>query len=135
MNTVIPHIKQLLSDIDISLLPYQKGNKIYIGKSCIQKTNNGYKTFNNKKFICGSFTKIAAIIIAKDVDILPHKLKQIKELDTIVEKHVTDCIFYKNAYTKSKDAFRKAVLESRYTSSSEKITMALDKLSNILYSK
>lgn len=134
MNTAIPHLQDILNTIDISLLPYQKGNKIYIGKACIKKHRNTYKIFRNKKFIGQSFTKLAALILAKNQNVELATLENVKQLDHQVEKNFHDCVFYKNVVKSSKDDKQKAVLECRYDVSVDKINIAVNKLSNILFS-
>ena len=130
MNTVIPHLKQLLTSIDINLFPYQKGNSIYIGKSCVKKYPKSFKIFTNKKFVAETFTKLAALTIAKS-KANTHLQNKICELDSKIEKHYNDCIFYKNALEKTKDKFKEDVLSTRLDISTAKIDCAVEELVNI----
>ena len=132
MNTVIPHLQELLNSIDITKLPYEKGNVIYIGNSCVKKTAGGYKIFKRKKFVAETFSKIAAVILAKEhVSLI--NFNKIKNLDMTIEKHFNDCVFYKNILNSSSNYTNKQVLENRLQISTEKIKFAFKELSNILF--
>jgi len=133
MNTVIPHLKELLNSVDVSNIPYQKGNNIYIGRSCVRKVKYGYKTFYNKKFVAETFSKVAAITLAKLSNTHEDKLFQIKKLDNIIHKNFNDCLFYKNASKKSKDSLAQSVLDVRIDVSTAKIDNAVSELLDILH--
>lgn len=133
MNTVIPRLKQLLNDIDIKLFPYQKGNAIYIGNTCIRKSNRAYKIFQNKKYKTETFTKVAALSLARS-DFSVKIMHDVKTLDDKIRKNYNDCVFYKNSMEQTKDNFKKQVLETRYEIGAENMNQAAEHLSNIFFS-
>lgn len=130
MNTVIPHLKQLLTNIDIKLFPYQRGDNIYIGNSCVKKQKQSFKVFSNKKFVAETFTKLAALTLAKHNFDEMTKI-QVCKLDQNIEKHYNDCVFYKHSMKKTKDKWKEDLLETRLEISSAKIDDAVEELVNI----
>lgn len=130
--------KQLLELIeknyDPSLFPVQKGNKINIGSYSILPTDAGYKVkcYKTNSIIAVTYTKHAALAIAKSLTKKNNAVKRIMELDAIIAKHHVDCIFYKNTIKKTKSM---TMLEStlfRYDISKQKTNEAKEQLNKFI---
>lgn len=118
------------------MFPYQKGDNIYIGQSCVREIHKQhYKVFYKKKFVAETFTKTAAVVLARLYERQQRVyLESVLELDGIIEKNYNDCTFYKNTGERTRNTITKAVLEDRLAIGVSKINRAAEQL-NILLSK
>ena len=134
MNTAIPHINELLDSLDITMFPYVKGNCIYVGKSCVRKENNHlYKVFYSKKFVAKTFSKTAAITIARRyAQGRTAVLDNILDLDSIIEKNYNDCIFYSHVGKNTKNRVTQATMQDRLDIGKSKIDLAVEELNYLL---
>lgn len=119
---------------DPSLFPVQKGNKINIGSYSIMPSDSGYKVkcYKTNNIIAVTYTKTAALAIAKTLTKKNNVTRRILELDAIIEKHQTDCMFYKHTIKKTKNM---ATLEStlfRYDISKQKTNEAREQLNKFI---
>lgn len=134
MNTAILHIKDLIESIDITMFPYVKGNCIYIGKSCVRKEHKHlYKVFYSKKFVARTFSKVAALTIARHyAQGRDSTLTHILSLDNIIEKHYNDCVFYSNVGKNTNSRVTMNTMQDRLEISKSKINYALEELNYLL---
>lgn len=94
-----------------------------------------YKVFYKKKFVAETFTKTAAVVLARLYERQQRVyLESVLELDGIIEKNYNDCTFYKNTGERTRNTITKAVLEDRLAIGVSKINRAAEQL-NILLSK
>ena len=98
--------------------------------SCVKKQRQSFKVFSNKKFVAETFTKLAALTLAKH-NFDEHTKIYVCKLDKNIEKHYNDCVFYKHSIKKTKDKWKEDLLETRLDISSAKIDNAVEELVNI----
>ena len=132
---ISPRVLKDLQDIieanlDITLLPYKKGNSIRIGSMVVRESKHGHLVYSIKqnKQIARTFSKTAAVAIAKS-----GKVNEILYLDHQVQKHFNDCLFYKNTITKTKNEVTRSVAENRYEISSERTRDLKDKMDSYIF--
>ena len=90
-------------------IPYEKGNSIRLKYIAIRKHKNGYKLFDCKRnaHVVTTFTKTAAIAIAKSIVENKNDMEQILRLDDKVAKHYMDALFAKRSYESSNNLTKK----------------------------
>lgn len=125
-------VERGLEDLPV---PYVKGNSIRIGSNVVRITKHGNLVYNIKdnKKIAHTFSKTAAIAVAKTCQKNNSYLKQLMLLDNEVAKHVNDALFYKNSLRKTKDDMRLDILETRLDISMNRAYDAKRQLEQFIY--
>jgi len=105
-------IEKGLEDLPV---PYVKGNSIRIGANVVRTSKHGNLVYNLKdnKKIAHTFSKTAAVAIAKTCQRNTQYLSEILELDNEVNKHFNDALFFKHSLRRTKDPMRYDILETR----------------------
>lgn len=135
-KTLASDLRELLSKpIDPSLFPYKVGSKINIGSYSIAKCKSGgytIKCYKTNQIIEETFSKAAAIAIAKSLNKNKHVTPRIKHLDDIIMKNKNDCMFYKHTLDKTKDETKWEVTATRYDISLARLAEAREKLETFI---
>lgn len=129
------NLRELLSKpLDPYLFPVKRGNKINIGSYSIIKINQGYsvKCYRTNTIIAETYSKSAAIAIAKNLSKNRNITKQITELDDIYSKNYIDCLFYTNFIKKTKNFMQKEATLMRYEISNQKCIEAKNKIESYI---
>ena len=126
-------INQNVNEIDF---PYVKGNSIRIKNMVIRKSRNGYLVYNTKenKQVAKTFCKSSAVAIAKSMAKGFDVIDQDMIWDQIIEKNYIDSIFYKNTMKKTKDEFKKDIIEIRFEDAKYRTEYAKHNLDTIIFS-
>lgn len=135
MANLIKDLEYLLNkNITPSLFPVKKGNVISIDKYKCIPTKIGFKVVDtsNKTIVAETFTKTAALAIAKNISAKKNSTKRILELDKVIEKHYNDCVFYKHTLEKSQDQQKIQATQTRYDISRNITRHAKARLDNFL---
>ena len=116
--------------------PYVKGNSVRIGKMIIRKSRHGYLVYDTEKNkqIDQTFSKASAIALAKSLAHNKDHSIRIMDIDKVIEKNYMDSIYFKNSYNKTKDIFKKDVLETRLDIAQANTEHARALLDNYIYS-
>jgi hypothetical protein len=124
------------NSLDMSFFPYVKGKSVRIKHVIVRETKFGYLVFDTKdnKEIAKTFCKTSALALAKNVALDRNRVKEIQELDDIIQKHYNDAMFFKNTIRVTKDQDRKFVAETRYELAAAKTRDAKQRLDRIIYS-
>jgi len=126
-------INQNVNEIDF---PYVKGNSIRIKNMVIRKSRNGYLVYDTKenKQVAKTFCKSSAVAIAKSMAKGFDVIDQVMIWDQIIEKNYNDSIFYKNTMKKTKDEFKKDIIEVRFEDAKYRTEYAKQNLDTIIFS-
>lgn len=128
-------LRLIEKNLDPSMFPLQKGNKINIGSFSIMPSSAGgytVKCYKTNAIIAETYTKTAALAIAKTLSKKNNMVKRIMELDNIIAKNQIDCMFYKNTIKKTKNP---VVFEStmfRYDICKQKTIHAREQLNKFI---
>lgn len=114
-DTVDTIINFVDKEISKHVIPYKKGNSILIGKYAVRQSDQRHLIFDcdSNKMIDQTFSKTAAIAIAKSLLSGVDIRKKIHQLDDIVQKNYFDAVFYKNIIEKSKNETVKQIRKTR----------------------
>ena len=125
VDTIINFVDQEITKYSI---PYKKGNSILIGSYAIRHSKDNYLIFNCKdnSMIEKTYSRVAAIAIAKYMNMGIDIRQKVRRLDETLQKHYTDAIFYKNIIKTTTSDTRRAVQEAR-------LQVALEKTQNAYY--
>ena len=133
LDEIVAHV---LSQVPI---PYEKGNSIRVKNIVIRKHKNGYRIFDisNNKHIVTTFTKTAALAIAKVVGESgnSNNIKDIIVLDNKVCKHYMDALFAKRAIETSKDITRVEASEVKFDIATDKAWSSLAQIESYIFDK
>lgn len=99
-------------------IPHVKGNSVRIKHIVIRKSKKAgwllYDTKENKQ-IAQMFCKTSALALAKTIAEKRNNYNnRIQTLDRVIQKHVNDCVFYKNTMEKTKNTQTWEALANRY---------------------
>jgi len=133
---VIKHLSEIMDkQIDPAMFPYEKNNRINIGSFSIAQTKDCYsvKSYKTNRIVAQTFSKTAAVAIAKSLNKGKNVTKRILELDHMIMKHYVDCMFYKNSLKKCKDDIKKDIIGVRYDVSWAKVEDARKKLEHFIF--
>lgn len=102
-------------EINKYTIPYKKGNTIRIGQYAIRMSDDVYRIFDcvSNRMINQTFSKAAAIAIAKNLDQGVDLRSKILPLDDLLQKHYADAVFYKNIINTSTDTIRRDIRKAR----------------------
>ena len=127
------NLKQALQDlqqiVDVKIkdydIPVQIGNTIRIKHLIIRPCKKGYVIIdtNNNKSIVTTYTKIAAMAIAKSY-IKKKPLNSIINFDNQIEKNLNDIVFYDNIIASTRDSEKLINLKIRKELAKEKVYIA-----------
>lgn len=133
VDTIIHFIDQEISKYTI---PYKKENTILIGNYAVRQSKEMYFIFDCKtnKMIDKTFSRAAAIAIAKSLNSGIDLRHKIHRLDDILQKNCTDAIFYKNIIKKTTNDTTKAIREARLQLALEKTESAYSDLEQFVLS-
>jgi hypothetical protein len=94
------NLKQLL-DKEVTnnsgLFPVQSGSRINIGSYSIKPLKTGgwsVMSYKTSDIIAKTYTKVAALAIAKNLSKKKDIRRKVMELDKVIQKHHIDCQFY-----------------------------------------
>lgn len=136
--------KQLLKEleelvngsIDPTMFPYQKGNSIRIGSYVVRENKRGfYKIYDCKKnvLVAETFSKTSAVAMAKTLSKNKDVRMTILGIDRELQKWYNDCVFYRYTMRKTKDFFKKDVVETRYEIAKDKTSSLRRELDKYIY--
>lgn len=134
-KNLVKDLQDLINKIDTSVLPYQRGNCIRIGHMIVQERKHDYSVYDSKtkKQVAVLFCKTSAVALAKALSNGYNNIKKVQELDQIIEKNYTDCLFYKNTLSRTKDHERKEIIKIRYEIAKKKTQDAREKLDRFIF--
>ena len=115
---LIKSLEQMINEasFDETLFPVQRGNTIEIKNYRIYAFKNKYviKSIDTKERIAETFCKASALAIAKNLARdKQFNITQVMYLDNKIEKHFFDSLFYKNSIDKTKNSFKRDIIETR----------------------
>jgi hypothetical protein len=114
---VVSDLKNIIeNNIDPSMFPYCKGNSIRIGAYTIRNNKHGYNIYDmkNKEHVSCTFSKTAAVAIAKNLAKGVNVTSQAEQLDHVIQKNFNDALFFAYTMRTTKDKIKKEVVETRY---------------------
>lgn len=95
-------------------LPIKKGNSIRIGKIEIRQSRAGYLIFDvEDKMKIDQMLSLRGAIAAGRLYMKNKDYSHVKHLDKQYNKHYMDTMFFKHTIKKSKDDFKKDIVETR----------------------
>lgn len=124
------------ASLDETLFPVQRGNNIQIKNYRIYAFKNKYviKTIDTKERVAETFCKASALAIAKNLARNKHfNINQIKYLDRKIEKHFFDSLFYRNSISKTKDSFKREIIETRLDIAIQETAQAKNNLDRFIF--
>lgn len=124
------------ASLDETLFPIQRGNNIQIKNYRIYAFKNKYviKTIDTKERVAETFCKASALAIAKNLARNKHfNITQIKYLDRKIEKHFFDSLFYRNSISKTKDSFKREIIETRLDIAIQETAQAKNNLDRFIF--
>lgn len=134
---LLKDLEELINgSIDPSLFPYQKGNSIRIGQYAIRSNKKGFfKVYDCKKniLIAETFSKTSAVAMARSLCKDKNIVSKILYLDKELQKWYNDCVFYRHTIRKTKDFFKKDIIETRYEIAKQKTSLVRRELDKYIY--
>ena len=124
------------ASLDETLFPIQRGNNIQIKNYRIYAFKNKYviKTIDTKERVAETFCKASALAIAKNLARnKDFNINQIKYLDRKIEKHFFDSLFYRNSISKTKDSFKREIIETRLDIAIQETAQAKNNLDRFIF--
>lgn len=115
-SNLVKELKKLIEEnLDPSMFPYAKGNSIRIGSLVIRENKKGFHIHNlkTKDHIATTFSKTAAVAIAKNLAKGHNVTANAIDLDKVIEKNFSDALFYSHTLRTTKDEMKKEVTETR----------------------
>lgn len=134
---LIKELQEIIEDnLDPSMFPYKKRNSIRIGSIALRESKTGFLVYNieTKKHIAYTFSKTAAIALAKIYSKGKNARQKVLELDAVIEKNYIDSLFYKHTIETTKDFDKKDITQSRYEIAKNKTSAAKRRLDSIIFS-
>lgn len=124
------------ASFDETLFPVQRGNTIEIKNYRIYAFKNKYviKSTDTKERIAETFCKASALAIAKNcARNSKFNISQIMYLDKKIEKHFFDSLFYRNSIDKTKDSFKRDIIETRLDIAIQETAQAKNNLDRFIF--
>tara|TARA_A200000159_G_scaffold147736_1_gene155021 strand:- start:1190 stop:1606 length:417 start_codon:yes stop_codon:yes gene_type:complete len=115
-SNLVKELKKLIEEnLDPSMFPYAKGNSIRIGSLVIRENKKGFHIHNlkTKDHVATTFSKTAAVAIAKNLAKGHNVTANAIDLDKVIEKNFSDALFYSHTLRTTKDEMKKEVTETR----------------------
>jgi hypothetical protein len=125
-------IEQGLEDVPF---PYVKGNSVRIGNMIVRSSKNGNFVFDMKykREVAHTFSKTAAVAIAKKRVEGHDVIKEVMLIDYNIEKNYNDAMHYDHSRKQTTDEMRKEVLECRLDIARSKIDHGRSQLEDYIY--
>lgn len=125
-------IEQGLEDVPF---PYVRGNSVRIGNMVVRTSKNGNFVFDMKckKQVAHTFSKTAAVAIAKKHAEGQNVVNEVLRIDYEIEKNYNDAVFFQHSYKQADDELRKEVLECRLDIATSKIDQGRSRLEDYIY--
>lgn len=132
INELKALIEQGLEEVPF---PYVKGNSVRIGNMVIRTSKKGNFVFDMKckRQVAHTFSKTAAVAIAKQHAEGHNIVKEVLLIDSEIEKNYNDAVFFQHSYKKAEDELRKEVLETRLDIATTKIDKGRTQLEDYIY--
>jgi len=135
---LIKSLEQMINEasFDETLFPVQRGNTIEIKNYRIYAFKNKYviKSTDTKERIAETFCKASALAIAKNcARNSKFNISQIMYLDKKIEKHFFDSLFYRNSIDKTKDSFKRDIIETRLDIAIQETAQAKNNLDRFIF--
>lgn len=114
---VLTDLKDIIEkNIDPSMFPYCKGNSIRIGGFTIRGNKHGYNIYDmkNKEHVSCTFSKTAAVAIAKNLAKGKDIVSEAERLDHVIQKNFNDALFFAHTMRTTRDETKREVVETRY---------------------
>jgi hypothetical protein len=134
---ILKDLQEIIEDnLDPSMFPYRKGNSIRIGKFVIRESRYGFLVYDIEanRQIAKTFCKTAAVALAKNLNKGRDNTQKVLHLDSVIEKHYNDCVFYKHTIRKTKDEFKKEIITVRYEIAKSITSDAKKRLDSFIFS-
>jgi|TARA_B110000240_G_scaffold57793_1_gene65801 hypothetical protein len=135
-KTLVNDLQNLIEDkLDPSLFPYQKGNSIRIGKMVVRQSKKGFLIFDckDKKQIAITFSKTAALALAKSLADGHDNTNKVLSLDNTIQKNYMDALFFTNTLNVSEDTFKKDITLNRLEVAKARTATAKNALDLIIF--
>ena len=114
-ENLLKQLEEIVNSVDLSVIPYQRGNSIRIKHFVIRKSKHGYLIYDSQanKQVTSYYSKAAAVahVYCNVNRIQDHD--RIKRLDDTLSKHHVDSLFYKNTVQTTKDELKRSVADLR----------------------
>lgn len=116
-------------------LPVKSGNRINIGSYSIKPTKEGYSimSYKSNAVVAVTYSKHAALAIAKTLNKDKKLISNIMELDKVVAKHNIDCMFYNHILRNTKNDIMYGSTINRYEISKSYEEEARNKLKAYIF--
>lgn len=132
-------IEEIVND-GVIKLPFTKGGDIYVNHTMVQQSRRGYVVFDTKlkKKVCETFSKTAAVAVAK---LNTHEqgndnsINDVLRIDERIGKWYMDCLFYKNTINTTQNEIKREVTQNRYDIAYDKVCHLKEDLETYLYDK
>ena len=114
---LVNELKRMVdTHVTIDSFPIKNGNRINIGSYSIKPVNEGWSVLSYKTndVIATTYTKAAALAIAKNISINKDIRKSVDALDKVVAKHHTDCKFYQHTLHTTNNFEKYQVVMNRF---------------------
>jgi hypothetical protein len=132
-SSLVKNLEELINkNIDTNHLPYVRGKSIRIGKYAIRQAKAGWWVIYDCETNTQDarlFCKTAAIAYAK----VRNDKNKVVTLDRVIQKHYTDCMFYKHILVTTKDPVKQDITKTRYDISYTETKLAKQSLDAIIF--
>lgn len=135
-KTLLQELQTLIEDqLDPSMFPYQKGNSIRIGKIVVRESKKGFLIYDcqENKQVAITFSKTAALALAKSLSKGTNNIKTVMDLDQIIQKNYMDALFFTNTLKVTTDDFKKDVTLTRLEIAKTRTAHAKSALDSIIF--
>jgi len=117
------------------MFPYCKGNSIRIGGFTIRKSKKGHIIYDLKtqSKVCCTFSKTAAVAIAKNLAQGVNVIQKAQDLDHVLEKNFNDAQFFANTMRTTKDPIKRDIVETRFDIAKARTETAKRSLDSLIF--
>lgn len=136
MKDIVRILEEIIdNNIDEVDFPQVKGNSIRIKNMVIRKSRNGYLIYDTKdnRQVAKTFCKASAVAVAKSLAKGIDQTDKVLRYDSIIEKNYNDSLFYKNTLRRTKDDFKRSVIEIRFLDAKDRTESAKRFLDSIIF--
>ena len=133
---VLKDLQKLIeANLDPSMFPYCKGNSIRIGGFTIRKSKKGHIIYDLKtqSKVCCTFSKTAAVAIAKNLAQGVNVIQKAQDLDHVLEKNFNDAQFFANTMRTTKDPIKRDIVETRFDIAKARTETAKRSLDSLIF--
>jgi hypothetical protein len=127
---ILKQLEEIVNKVDLSVIPYEKGNSIRIKHMVIRKSKHGFLVYDCKehKKLASLYSKTGAVAYAHSLIYNTGREKEIIELDNTIAKHHVDSLFFKHTLENSSSDVKREVAEHRLDISLAKTKAVKSKL-------